>query len=229
MTDDMTEAEPTKPIIDPEYPDVDTHWLVLRAAIEGTTGPVAELGMGKGSSRQLHALCEKLNRILVSFESNMEWAAKYTDLSSLRHTIEGAYAGWSEAIFSMEQLVHLRNIPFDRPVERFGAILVDHAPGEHRPTACLQLARLADVLVVHDTENPDYGWAKVLDAFPYRRDFKGLRPYTTAVSCFFDPLPFVQHARARFPGVVDAVGVWHPREPGETGFRVHQVGDRSSR
>lgn len=194
----MSDDEPTL-IIDPEYPEVDTHWLVLRATIEGTTGPVAELGMGKGSSRQLHALCAKLGRDLMSFDSSKEWAAKYDDLRTLKHQV--AVVGyWDQAIYALEQRLHFRNIARDNLIERFGAILVDHAPGEHRVTACLQLARLAEVLIIHDTENPDYEWAKVLDAFPYRHNFKGLLPHTTAVSCFRDPLPFVQYAQRRFPG-----------------------------
>lgn len=149
-----------------------THFPILAACVARTSGPVIELGCGDYSTPMLHLLCK--NRLLVSVESDASWLARYEDLKSPNHELS-LVRDWSSA---------------SRIEERtWDVALVDHAPGERRVPEIRRLMHRAKFIVVHDTEDPGYGYETVLPEFRYRYDYKRLRPWTTVVSMTEEFLP----------------------------------------
>jgi hypothetical protein len=71
-----------------------------------------------------------------------------------------------------------------------GLVLIDEAPGEHRKISIEVYSKIADALVVHDTEvgaEYVYGMANILSKCKYRLDYQSaLYPRTTLVSNSFN-------------------------------------------
>jgi hypothetical protein len=161
-----------------------THFPALVLAFFGTMrdgyhssgGPILEMGLGYGSTPGLSRLAANHGRLLVSVESNPEWAANFAALNSGTHRIVH--------VPSWESFDYRPPAPW----ERWALVLVDHAPGEYRPITIEALRNLAEFIVVHDTETPDYGWNPVVSSFKYRLDYTLLRPWTTILSEVRDPM-----------------------------------------
>jgi hypothetical protein len=126
--------------------------------------------MGEGSTHALHAIAEMCDRIVRSYDHNLEWVSRYQSLQSPNHQIT-CVATWD-----------------DCPIEsgEWGVAFVDHAPAERRRVDIRRLAHRAQVIVIHDTESPIYGYEDVLKSFAHRLDCRALTPWTTLVSNFVD-------------------------------------------
>jgi len=148
-----------------------THIPLLAACVARTSGPVLELGCGDYSTPLLHWLCR--GRRLVTLESDAAWLARYEDLRSPTH-----------------ELLHVPDWASARPIDEgpWDVALIDHAPGARRVPDIRRLMHRATFLVVHDTEDPDYGYESVLPQFRHRHDDRRVRPWTTVVS-MTHPLP----------------------------------------
>jgi hypothetical protein len=70
---------------------------------------------------------------------------------------------------------------FDLPETRFGCVLIDHA-AEIRVRDALRVKDIADFVVIHDTQNDDYGMKAVWPHYKFRVDDRRYRPHTTCVS-----------------------------------------------
>lgn len=149
-----------------------THFPILAAVVARTTGPVLELGCGDYSTPMLHLLCR--DRRLVSLEADAGWLARFADLASERHELVRV-ADWAGA----EIL----------DCGEWDVALVDHAPGNRRVPEIRRLMHRARFIVVHDTEDPGYGYESVLPEFTHRFDYKRLDPWTTVVSMFEEFVP----------------------------------------
>ena len=147
-----------------------THRPALCEAIVRTTGPILELGMGDSSTLALHDLAEATGRNVCSYDHDASWVARYTELRSAHHQIEQV-GSWDAC-----------------PIEstRWAVVLVDHAPAARRIVDIERLAKHAEVIVVHDTEDPTYGYDSVFGAFAYRLDYRDERPWTTLLSNYVD-------------------------------------------
>ncbi len=147
---------------------------LLIAALEKTSGPVLELGMGSGSTPALHEYCKRNNRKLFSYENNAEYTSKFTHYRSDFHTVDSV-TNWDDC-------------PIDST--RWSVVLVDHAPGERRVVDVRRLASNADILVLHDTEPEHrygYFWDQIWQYFKHiRHDETYKTCWATAVSNFVD-------------------------------------------
>lgn len=116
-----------------------SHLPALLAAVAASEGPVLELGVGYFSTPQLHALCGTMYRRLVSFESDKEWLAEFSNRLSN----------------------HLHDFVMECPLgmgEQWGVVFVDHSPGgQNRADAFLKAGSESQFVVVHDyhLENED--------------------------------------------------------------------------
>lgn len=125
-----------------------------------------ELGMGDGSTRALHAAAELCDRTVHSYDHDRAWTERYHDLHSDRHAI-----------------VHVAS--FDEcPIEKteWGVALVDHAPAERRAVDIRRLAQHTEVLVVHDSEEPAYGYDRILGLFAHQAEDRERNPRTLLLS-----------------------------------------------
>lgn len=127
--------------------------------------PVIELGVGDGSTPFLRQYCKDAGRVLLSFDSNREWALKYNAM-----------------------LVDFTNSP-QIWKQQYSVALVDHAPGEHRKKALALLD--AEIIVIHDSEPKgwtaaDYRVREEFHRFKYVADWQDKGAWTSALSNIHD-------------------------------------------
>jgi hypothetical protein len=72
-------------------------------------------------------------------------------------------------------------------------VLVDHKPANRRAIDIDRLRNKARYIVVHDSDEPLYGYEPVLSKFKYRYDSKRLSPGTSVVSNF-NSLKFLEES-----------------------------------
>lgn len=134
------------------------------------SGPILELGMGDSSTPALHALAEATGRLVCSYDHEPSWVDRFAGFRSPDHQIVQV-ASWD-----------------DCPIEkaRWSVALVDHGPRERRVADIARLAERAEVLVLHDSEEPTYKYDQIFGDFAHRQDFKDLAPWTTLLSNYVD-------------------------------------------
>jgi len=148
----------------------DGHRRILFEALNETTGPVIEMGVGKGSTMQLHKFCEFHNRPLFSYEYDFEWYKKFKNLNSFIHDIE-----WVDGNWDMVNQTH----------DNCGLLFVDHSPGHRRKEDIALFFDKADIIVVHDCEKEaDHGYQMrdILSKFKYSIEDNSFPAATMAVS-----------------------------------------------
>jgi nucleoside diphosphate kinase len=148
---------------------------LLYLALENTSGDVIELGMGDGSTEKLHFYCKENARRLYSYETDKEWFRKFEQFRTERHDVEWVGHNWQ--------------IMIERHREKIGVLFSDEAPGEMRKYNISMFCNLAQVIVVHDSEqSSDHGYKLSLVAplFKYRKDFDYPGASATAFSNFID-------------------------------------------
>lgn len=147
------------------------HLYLLWPALEATSGPVVEYGMGDGSTNQLHQYCKDKNRMFASFDFNKEWADKFRHLESETHKIFHA-PDWDK--ISINSFIDV--------------LLIDHSPGERRWEDVKKYAFKAQYTVIHDTEPAATGYMldKIWHLFKFRKDYKTDGAWASIVSNFSD-------------------------------------------
>lgn len=150
-----------------EVENWDNHRVFLWDALQLTKGLVIELGMGKGSTNQLHEYCYQEGRELRSYDYDQEWAEAYYHLRTELHTIEHC-PDWNKISIECDLL------------------FVDHSPGERRWVDIERAANKAKIIVIHDSEPEATGYMldKVWPLFKYRKDYTKFPAWTTMVSNF---------------------------------------------
>lgn len=131
-----------------------SHLPMLLMALQQSHGDVIELGSGEFSTSLLRKYCEENNRVFYSYDSKKDWAEKTGSIY-----IEN----WDKADIW----------------KTCGLLFVDHAPGEHRWQAIKKMANLADIVVVHDSEEVgagDYKLKNIWPLFQYRLNHNRLGP-----------------------------------------------------
>lgn len=151
----------------------DNHRDMLFQALEATTGTIIELGMGNGSTQQLHDYCKDKNRQLFSYEYDFEWFKKFKNLKSDIHDLI-----WIENWDAVNEHHFQCDVLF-----------VDHSPGERRKTDIALFANKAKIIIAHDTEpSADHGYqmSTCWPLFKYKIDYVSNGAWTTAVSNYID-------------------------------------------
>jgi hypothetical protein len=148
----------------------ETHRPVLCEAVLRTRGPILELGTGDGSTIALHSVATECSRRVFSFDNDRNWIDRFLHLRSEHHLL-ACLPNWD-----------------DCPVEsQFWAVaFVDHRPAQRRVVEIARLAHRAELLVVHDTESPEYSYEAIIGSFAYRLDYREQLPWTTLLSNYVD-------------------------------------------
>lgn len=148
-------------------------WQALEAT-KDSIHPIIELGCGYESTPYLLRYSSESDRVLFSYDSNKEWAAKFDG---------------TEYVPDWE-----RNLLWLHP---YSVCLLDLAPGEYRRVALMKIR--AEIIVVHDSEPPgwnasDYHVRPLFSKFKYMIDDipkeKGA-PWTTCLSNTIDVTKFL--------------------------------------
>jgi predicted O-methyltransferase YrrM len=147
--------------------DWDSHRPLLYLALKNSSGSVAEVGSGLGSTTLIREYCKEHERLFRSYETNIEWAQK-----TLSFMVYSYLRDYSE----------------------FQLVFIDCAPGELRKDL-IDLNKNNELIVVHDTESGAeyvYGMADILSKFKYHLKFepKGL-PATSLISNFINVEEFI--------------------------------------
>ncbi len=161
-----------------------THLYALAGivAMAEPGGRVVEFGMGDYSTPLLSMLCETRGLWLRSLEREMAWLSRFEDLATPAHEIVHV-PDWNLA-----------------PIEgRWEVAFIDHEPGHRRRVELERMREAARWIVIHDSEEPEYGLESVLARFRYRYDYARVRPCTTIVSGV-SPIPLP--GGSRLPTVV---------------------------
>jgi len=141
-----------------------THQPLLFWAVNQTTGPVLELGMGSYSTPILHLLCS--DRVLVSLEGNPRYFEAFQGLQTDNHRLLFV-PNWDECkLLDME----------------WDVAFVSHAPAAARKSAVLRLKGRCKYLVCHDTECSLYGYESAFEQFKYRVDCKWQNKWASVLS-----------------------------------------------
>lgn len=154
--------------------DWDSHKPALFMALYKTTGIVAELGCGYGSTGFIKEFCDKYDRFFYSYDTNEDWVKK----------MNGNTALISDYITDIKMAT------------KVDVLFIDCAPGEIRKDLIKKLANRANVILVHDSEigaEYVYGMSEILSTFKYRLDYQPEgKPHTAAVSNFVDVTKWVE-------------------------------------
>lgn len=156
----------------------DNHRFMLWEALEATTGTVIEMGVGKGSTLQLHDYCKANGRKLYSYEYDFEWFKKYKHLNSEDHQVIWVDNDWDMV---------------NRDHSECDVLFIDHSPGERRKEDIKLFFNKAKIIVAHDTEpSADFGYQmrEPLSMYKYMKDHEAPGAWTTAVSNEIDVTGF---------------------------------------
>lgn len=153
-----------------------SYYPFLYQALQMTkSGAVLEYGMGHGSTPILHDYCKAKKRMLFSFETNKDWADKFTELENDKHCI-ALVTDW-DSVFN----------------PRASVVFIDQAPGERRKEDVRKYAETDAIVVVHDTEPAaDHGYQmrQYFTLYKYRKDYETNGAWATVLSNKYDVTTF---------------------------------------
>jgi hypothetical protein len=137
-----------------------THQRLLAYALSRWGGPVLECGAGWYSTPLLHGICESKHE-LVTLESDDDWRSQFEYLKSEGHTFVG----------SEEEI----------PDHPWGVVFVDGRT-EDRPRHIERFLERSEVVVVHDAEDSEHGYAQAVELAPCKVIDKSRTPWTAILS-----------------------------------------------
>jgi predicted O-methyltransferase YrrM len=125
-----------------------THQRLLVKYMMQTTGPVIELGAGNYSTPILHEIATAQGRHLTTVDHNSDWLNKFKIFEGDGHAMI-LLSSWTE--FEV--------------CGSYGFAFVDHAdpPSHPRWLQVEKLLPVADLILIHDTEDDLYGYAKLMN------------------------------------------------------------------
>lgn len=161
-----------------ENADYGTHMAPLLTAVMLTDGPVLEMGAGDFSTPLLHAICVKNKRFLLTADTDKKWLNNFIDLKNDWHNFE--YIPVYEDDWSINPKPQIwDNVGSDK---HWSVVLIDHRPGERRVKDITRLRDNTEIFVIHDTQQPSYGYEPILNTFKYKYVYKRYSTQTTLVS-----------------------------------------------
>jgi len=152
--------------------DYGTHLPVVMRAMQLTTGPVLEMGMGYNSSYTMHWMCAARRRPITSFESKPKWFV---------------FARWFETDWHKIVLTRdwdAADIEYDWDVA-----LLDFDSNPLRVNAAKRLAHRVKYIVLHDTNGRYFNlthFDTLLPLFKWRWTYNQYTPHTTVFSNLVD-------------------------------------------
>ncbi len=144
-----------------------TYWDQLVEAVKKTKGPVLCLGAHEKVTQELHDICKKADRLLVTIENTTASAEKFLHLASPHHFID------IEADPTKSKWL-------DR--DDWGVVFIDHANGSSRKQTIERARTRSQIVVVHDTDNLEFGLVEALERYEHKVVFRNSRPWTTLAS-----------------------------------------------
>lgn len=152
-----------------------SHIVPLIRAVEHTTGPILELGMGF-STIVLHSMCKHTKRPLFSYENDPVWCDKYRGFSTTWHKIQFV-DNWEGIMIGAKH-------------SDIGVALIDHRPANMRRETAYALKDNAHFIILHDSEPENrrfYGYDKIYPDFKYVYQYAETTPHTAILSNFENP------------------------------------------
>lgn len=142
-----------------------THQRLLVKHMMQTTGPVIELGSGNYSTPILHEIAAAQGRQLTTIDSNPDWLNRFKIFEGDGHTFK-LLKSWN-----------------DFEPESCGLAFVDHAdpPTHPRWLQVQKLLPVADIIIIHDTEDDQYGYSKLIDLIDVIDEDTIFRTHTRAI------------------------------------------------
>ncbi len=139
-----------------------THIPVLLRCLQGTNGPILEMGSGIYSTPLIAAFARG-DRFAMTVEANRRYARRALSMIGSNHRLLCA--------------------PYqDAPIEstEWDVVLIDHAPAARRQHDLARVAEHSRVVICHDSDGAEYGWdwAKFL----WHWEFQRLTPKTMVLS-----------------------------------------------
>ena len=126
---------------------IGSHITPLLVAIAHTDGPILELGCGDFSTPQIHAICSKLKRLILSTDTSKDWLDRFVHLKTSWHNFQ--YVPVYENDWDKNPKPQMWDAVGNDI--HWSVVLVDHRPGERRVVDIDRLRHNADIIVVHDT------------------------------------------------------------------------------
>lgn len=160
-------------------PNYGSHLPVLCEVLRRTTGAVLEMGMGISSTPVMHWFCALGARELVSYDDSPDQA--------------GIWSGYAAERFPWHRIVVVTNWDTAQIERPWDVALVDHSPGERRPTDVARLAPYARYVILHDADGRDYKNNRIKELktlFKWHYVFTDYRPHTAVLSNFVDLTDF---------------------------------------
>jgi hypothetical protein len=145
-----------------------THMIPLITCALNTDGPILEMGVGDFSTPLLHSICSKNARFILSAEMDENWLNLFLDLEKNWH-----------------QFIHVKTAEdWDNIGNEinWSIVFIDHSPGERRIFDIKRLRKNTDIFVVHDSQQPSYGYEPELSSFRYKYIYERYATKTTLVS-----------------------------------------------
>lgn len=160
-------------------PGWSSHYPILVKVLNQIqTGDVLELGMGPFSTPLLHWLCVDKGLKLFSFDND----PKYWELNQKFATATSFH---QMSLILNDNWDDLWQGPFSLADKHFSVAFVDHKPAKRRYLDIAKLAKLADLVIIHDSEPEQdkyYAYRRIWPLFKYRFDYTKAKPHTTVLS-----------------------------------------------
>jgi len=144
-----------------------THIPMLIKTIQCTSGPVLELGAGFFSTPLIHWLCAESRRKVVTCEEDEYYYLVARKFRSKTHSVV-KISDWEKEI--------------GRYADRlWSVIFIDHHQ-DYRVSSIKALKEHGIFFVLHDTNDPLYGYDQIYHLFKYRYDWTFSVNYVTVLS-----------------------------------------------
>jgi len=154
--------------------DWSSHIPMLIKTIQGSTGPVLEIGAGMYSTPIIHWLCKDLGRRIVTYENDPVFYGFARSFQCRTHIVRKV-DNWDDMDFKTH----------------WGVVLIDHVDNR-RGIEAINLKDNADYIILHDSTDdglmPDgkYRYKEIWKYFKYRYNYINSAVHTSVVSNFKD-------------------------------------------
>lgn len=145
-----------------------THQRLLAAALGYFDGPVLEVGCGHYSTPWLHGFCAGAKRPLLTVETDRNWAEQFLHLQSPNHQFR--LGEWTPDA-----------LPSGLDMEDWGVVFIDCETLKRVPVI-KRMLYTAKALVLHDVEDPAYGYGPAIEAAPFRVFDRTSHPQTALIA-----------------------------------------------
>lgn len=160
-----------------------SHLPVLMKVMGISSGSVLEMGAGLYSTPFLYWMCKDQKRRFTSYENNFDWWKMVWNIHDIKK--EPIINKGIDRLTSANYVSNWDDADIERP---WGIVLIDHSPSRRRIIDIKRVAKLADYVVVHDTQR-NFKFCNISDInalFKYRYDYKKAIPWTTVFSNYFN-------------------------------------------